>query len=1060
MTPSEEDLPDPKTSPADFARLHVTLAGVHAFEGEHVGELDRAMTHYLLALLAGPAPGAVHGLRSAFERRVELTPTEHRDGVVRFLRPVLLVLRSMAGWGAPEPDPLSVFLALNGVDEETGGPLLDEEDHDWAPDPELFSECREEWYRALPVPDLVAIVQEGSWAEEPYLLVEALRAVLVQDVMLPPFRAQLVTMTAARLLAVHCGSVMDWQEEVLVALELALEHHEPGERALPLHILSVAHAERILGDHASEMERAIEYGTAALEECGEGPEKTAMRAQLGQLFRDRRLGDPRANLAEAERLLGSAVEAWSPAGEPYLWARAKNSIGLVRVELGRLGYPAGFADAAVDFQDALSILTREEHAYEWAGITANLGAAFQGLGEAEEAIRCFRDALTVERAAPDTAETRHNLAQALRAVGAPGAAKEFADVLAIHDLAAFPFEHRRSSGALGEIHAAQGDWAAAHEAFAAGGAAEDLLLATAGGDARLIDDVVRESHQVGELDAYALIELGRPQEAAEAVERGRARSLAETFAVRTGLTRAPEPEIIRYEEAREAWVAAQRTVNNGPADDRPHSDRLAHVVALGRAARAARHVFTEALEGLYVTLEEPEPETEDSDPVLVEIPVVHLFSTPWGGRAILTRPSGEPSVLLIPDLTDDFVRDLGQTTGTDGEITGGYFAAQDGMGPHLLAVRAGASFADKAATLTSGTLGEAARTVLSMTHPGLPESTGVPYEELDAGARSRLDTTLGHEFLAAELSHCLPILTATVMDPLAAWLAESNVDGAALVACGALPAFPLLAAAPLGITFTVTPSARAIAGAADSAREGVYTLGDPRPTHLPLRWGEAEALAVAELAGDVTKARVGEEATRGWLLEGLREGHTVVASCHGEFDGWDVFASRLFLAGGETLTLDDVLGDEVDLSGLRLLVLSACQTAVMDIRRGALGEARGLATGMLQAGARAVLASLWPVDDRATYLLVVRFMREWLPGRGSPAAALAKAQAWLREVTQAELTGWDDGTAAVRGRGIRYTAGEAAGLTAALAERKTATDPGGRPYADPVHWAGFQVFGS
>jgi CHAT domain-containing protein len=66
--------------------------------------------------------------------------------------------------------------------------------------------------------------------------------------------------------------------------------------------------------------------------------------------------------------------------------------------------------------------------------------------------------------------------------------------------------------------------------------------------------------------------------------------------------------------------------------------------------------------------------------------------------------------------------------------------------------------------------------------------------------------------------------------------------------------------------------------------------------------------------------------------------------------------------------------------------------AILDIR-GARNEMRSLAAGMIQAGARAVLAALWSVDDQSTYLLMVRFAREWLPRmeQEPPTAALARA---------------------------------------------------------------------
>jgi len=73
-----------------------------------------------------------------------------------------------------------------------------------------------------------------------------------------------------------------------------------------------------------------------------------------------------------------------------------------------------------------------------------------------------------------------------------------------------------------------------------------------------------------------------------------------------------------------------------------------------------------------------------------------------------------------------------------------------------------------------------------------------------------------------------------------------------------------------------------------------------------------------------------------------------------------------------------------------LVVLSACRTALgREIR----GEGLvGLTRGFLSAGARQVLVSLWPVEDRATAELMRIFYREMLGHGRSPAAALRAAQ--------------------------------------------------------------------
>jgi CHAT domain-containing protein len=67
--------------------------------------------------------------------------------------------------------------------------------------------------------------------------------------------------------------------------------------------------------------------------------------------------------------------------------------------------------------------------------------------------------------------------------------------------------------------------------------------------------------------------------------------------------------------------------------------------------------------------------------------------------------------------------------------------------------------------------------------------------------------------------------------------------------------------------------------------------------------------------------------------------------------------------------------------------LSACQTADGD-RRAALG----LAGVAVRSGARSTLATLWPVDDRSTSLLMVQFYQQLSQPNHTRAEALRQAQ--------------------------------------------------------------------
>ena len=93
------------------------------------------------------------------------------------------------------------------------------------------------------------------------------------------------------------------------------------------------------------------------------------------------------------------------------------------------------------------------------------------------------------------------------------------------------------------------------------------------------------------------------------------------------------------------------------------------------------------------------------------------------------------------------------------------------------------------------------------------------------------------------------------------------------------------------------------------------------------------------------------------------------------------------------ITVQDFL--EERLTGCRLAVLSACETAVFG---GQLpDEVVSLPTGLLQAGVAGVVGSLWPVSDAATRALMTRFYELWRGDGLEPAEALRHAQRWLRD---------------------------------------------------------------
>ena len=85
---------------------------------------------------------------------------------------------------------------------------------------------------------------------------------------------------------------------------------------------------------------------------------------------------------------------------------------------------------------------------------------------------------------------------------------------------------------------------------------------------------------------------------------------------------------------------------------------------------------------------------------------------------------------------------------------------------------------------------------------------------------------------------------------------------------------------------------------------------------------------------------------------------------------------------------------DLDLRGLDLVVLSACQTGLGDISQGE--GVFGLQRGFKKAGANSILMSLWEVEDEATQILMTQFYKNLVSGQ-SKRQSLQYAQRYLRE---------------------------------------------------------------
>lgn len=808
----------------------------------------------------------------------------------------------------------------------------------------------------------------------------------------------------------------------------------PTQWAMVQHNLANAYSERRRGDRGRNLEEAIACFEAALtvRTRDHTPDDWAeSRHDLGGVYVVRVRGDHMQNLEYALHCYRDVLAVFTAERTPHRWASIMHNMGVICAELAAIAPGTVVDDVAADgydayFERALAIYRPEGYPADHRGSSLMRAEAHARLGRFAAAHMAYTEALLTEQTLMLLADS----VQAQDAVLATGRDGPLCDAYVLAQLG-------RYEEAVVVVERGRARGLAAAQAM---DAADPARISEAQLRAEFIRcrdhwrAVLREVQQPADPRLPATDQRRLALERADALTA--ARSALDSVVVAIRDARDPADFLLDAVSADQLRLAVER--------DLPKGHALVYLIATpwgGVALAMLGAVPDQGLPIRFDALQLPRLTTalvadliaRDTDNTLRRTPGGFAYAQEGTGfRFIIQDWPGIAQARRVDELEEEW-----------------YTASIERLAQiedELLQTRLSGTLAASLAQLVQqlgrdnaqATLREAMERVVSL--PALAALTTVPYANYDKRQWGLAERALMYQFLRAELEHDLAVLANVAMQSLARWLERQGVSSCTLIPCGFLAAFPLLSCAIESkdtadvadmaveakdqdavvadlFNATIAPSGRSVLTRAGRAerRAGVYTLGNPLPSPQPLRWGQAEALSLAQLSGDGTHAAIREHATREWALEKMQTATVFAASCHGAVDR-DYLRSRLLLANRTSITLADALnGADVDVRGLRLLILSACQTALPDLR-GARDEVRSLAAGWLQAGAQAVLASLWPVDDRATYLLMVRFAQIWFPHLATlhPADALAQAQHWLRHVTHADLRAWTKQEAVAR----------------------------------------------
>lgn len=797
----------------------------------------------------------------------------------------------------------------------------------------------------------------------------------------------------------------------------------PMDYAMVQNNLGFAYLELPIGDRGANLQQAIACFHEALRT--RTPERAplqyaATQTNLGEAYRRLPTGNRTTHQHQAVACFQEALRFWSFDDTPHEYAVAHNNLGGVYLLLFILEEDQAYLERAIAcFQAALRVWTLEAAPREYAAVQNNLGNAYADWSNGdrkanlEQAITCYQESLryrTPEAAPSEYAETQNNLGLIHAALAEwDGTTRHAAAIACYHEALRFwtlegsPFNWRRTQRNLANLHFAQRAWSAADAAYQAAIDAGEYLY-RAGMSLVSKEAEVIENADLYQQAAFAAARLGDPFRALSILEHGKTRLLTEVLRLRVARPAGvPDDVWTGFEQATQATQAIQTGNEISFGQDASSVEAYAAREQAARAASAAldsaiAQVQTYAPDFLNVIdRSKIQALLPAADTALVDFCITEQGSL---GFVLSTNDPQPVQVIDVPAFTSSALQLLVQgnteTAGREGWIA---------------AYRSGDTLRWRAA----------------------------------------IDTVRGE--IGARL--LAPILASV----------PAGVDKLVFLPSGSLFVLPLHAASIGGDTpamvcdryqVSYAPSIEVLADIQSTLAQsrGCDLCAVVNPTDDPLLdFTTIEGMAIANLfpKSQVYSSGTG---TKRSVINGVRGWGYVHFACHGYYDWSNPTASHVRLADGQ-LTLEELQQGSVDMSDARLVVLSACETGLVDVIGGRAEEYVGLPAGFMLAGVPCVVSSLWAVPDLSTAMLMEQLYYQHLVKAMTIGAALQAAQQWLRARNAGDI-------AAYANQWYQQVPPHAKARLLQYRNHyryQAKLNPASTPFAHPYYWAAFTVNG-
>lgn len=817
--------------------------------------------------------------------------------------------------------------------------------------------------------------------------------------------------------------------EVLPA-EIAAGQPESA-RLVALTLLGDGYLQRLAGERRDNIELAIEHFAAALAlaEANNQPAEAAnLKHNLAVAYRLRLADKPARNYETALSYARQAYQYFKQQAMPAEWARA--SLELATILAHRQGgNRQGDLEQAIKFAtDALAVYQPGAHLPQWLLAKMTLGnlycepVAGHQVYDGKRAIACFKE--VIAQCDPTSmpirwAEAQNNLGAVYAEQSRRPGDKAYRQAVACFEQASeirtpetLPDQARRTALNWGNLTFRQRQWIEAlrhyETALVAGEVLYQSSITPAGRRAELAENAGLAVNA-----AYSLAREHQFDRSLLVLDHSKTRLLAEALALSEAkLAVLPVEQQSKYQQAvervRRREAEYHRLAEGGKAGLRSEREIIADLTE----ARAE-------LKALIDVIRQDHPDFLPAGLDLAQL--VSLI--PAKGALIAPAVTGQGSIV--------FVVPAGVNT-----VTTDHILWLDGF------TRANLH------TLLIGT-------------------------EADPGwLRVYLNRRSTPKVWDEVINSSIEQLNRQLVSPIVEKLAQLGVERGSpllLLPQGGLGLLPLHAPLLDDYCVTYAPSGYAL----HAARQRLQARGDLTPSQPPPGRGRSTLLAVVNPTGDlpfapaegdvitpmVDPAQVTRLDGSAATLETVGH-HLQPATCqllhfsgHGFYDWDEVMQSGLVLADGE-LTLSRFIS-QANLGTVRLVTLSACETGITDISQSP-DEFLGLPAGLMQAGAPAVVSTLWAVNDLSTMLLMERFYQHYLQDKLPLPEALRRAQLWLRDVTAGELLTYFE---AEQDRVLSGKAKMCAEIINDQFVRFATLPTNNKPFSHPYYWAAFTFSG-